>query len=165
MTSSTGDSSAITMIEREGMIKVNRFPGCGDMASRADRPIFSTVMVIRGMAGEAIFGRACKDIIDMTLGTGCADMRACQRESGQVVIKCRGLPSCGGVTSRTVCPILAAVAIIFSMAGIAQGGRSLELEIGMAFTARSSCVLTSQLEDGIGVIEITGFPAAGAMTG
>ena len=81
MTSSTGDSSAITMIEREGMIKVNRFPGCGDMASRADRPIFSTVMVIRGMAGEAIFGRACEDIIDVTLGTGCADMRARQRES------------------------------------------------------------------------------------
>ena len=51
------------------------------------------------------------------------------------------------------------------MAGIAQGWCSLELEIGMAFTARRGCVLTRQLEDGIGMIETTGFPAAGVMTG
>ena len=99
------------------------------------------------MAGVTILGCAREHIVDVALGTFGVGVRASQRERGEAVIKGGGLPGRGRVAGRAVGPILAAVTIIFGMAGIAVRGRSLEFKISMALAADHVYMFACQLEN------------------
>lgn len=118
-----------------------------------------------GMAGITRCRRAHEHTIGMALSTGGVDMRSGQREGRQIMIEGGRLPRQSGVTSRAVRSILATVMIISRMAGITRCGRAFELKILMTTTANNSCVLTGQLEDGVGVIKVTRLPTIGCMAG
>ncbi len=53
--------------------------------------------------------------------------------------------------------------IIRNMAGVTIRGRAFELQIGVTLRTDNADMLAGQLEDGIVVIEIAGFPSAGCM--
>lgn len=113
------DGSAISMIEREDVVERDRLPTRGGVASRAVCPIFAAMMIVLGVARIAIFRRSREDVVDMALGTCNAGVRARQWEGGKVMVKGRGFPRRSRVTSRAVCPVLAAVAVVLGVARIA----------------------------------------------
>lgn len=126
MTGCTCDSSAITVIEREGVLEGGRLPGCGGVTGSAVGSILAGVSILGLMAGITIFGCAHEHAVDVAFSTGGIDVRASQREGGQVVIEGGRLPGRGGVTCRAVRSILAAVMIVGRMAGITSCGRAFE---------------------------------------
>ena len=99
------------------------------------------------MAGVTILGCTREHIVDVALGTFGVGVRASQRECGEAVVKGGRLPGRGRVTRRAAGPILAAMTIIFGMAGIAVRRRSLEFKISMALAANHVYMFACQLEN------------------
>ena len=62
------------------------------------------------------------------------------------MIKSSGSPCCGGVTGRTIRAVLAAVAVIASMAGVTICRRTLKDVVDMALGTGSAGVLSCQRE-------------------
>lgn len=153
------------MPEREGVAEGGRFPGCGGVTSCAVRASLACMNILGRMAGNTGFGCSHEDTIDVTCGTGGIDVRSGQREGGQVVIEGGGLPGCGGMTGRAVRPILSTVMIIGCMTGKTCCGRAFELHVFMTTTTGNGCMLASQLEDGVGMVECAGLPGCGCMAG
>ena len=89
MTASTGSANmrAGQLESRSIVIKSSRLPGCGAMAGLADLAQSTLVRILAGMASVTVGGRALVDTINMTAGTGGADMRTRQFEGSGIVIE------------------------------------------------------------------------------
>ena len=103
-------------------------------------------MIILKMARCAIFWRADKEFIGVTLRTKHSYMLASQLECGAIMIECGRGPSVRRVTGGTVRAKLAAVRVILEMAGGAIRRRAFEDAIDMTSLAGNCGMLTIEVE-------------------
>jgi len=95
------------------------------MAGAAVRAELTVMVVLVGMTGIAILGRAFVRIVHMTRLAGSACMRPCQRETRTAVIECRVLPFARVVTGGTDRAELSVMGIVPGVTGNTFFWRSL----------------------------------------
>ena len=128
--------------DRNVMVKRGRFPGRSRMAGGA--VLTKSASMIVAMTGCAIGRGTLKDVIDMALRAGCADVRAGQLEGRNVMVKRGRFPGRGGMTGGTV--LAEGPIMVILMAGCAIGRGALKDVVNMAPRAGCAGVRTGQLE-------------------
>lgn len=109
------------------MIKSGAFPSLGGMAGSAILAELPIVLILLGMAGEAILWSALENVILVTVLAGNLAMPAAERESRQGVVKRGFFPGGGGMALGAVLSELASMGVIFKVACRACLGRSLQV--------------------------------------
>ena len=115
------------------------------------------------MAGVTIGRRTFEDVVDMTPGTGCTDMRAGKFEGGEIMIKRGRLPGRGGMAGGAV--LAKSTVMVITMAGGTIRRGTFEDIVGMAPGAGCTDMCAGQLEGRDIVVERSRFPGRGGMAG
>jgi len=135
------------------------------MTGRTTRSETPGMQIICGVTGKTVTGCAFEDFILMAIIAGDIGMFAFQSEPCQVVIKGGRCPTSGIVAACAVCSQAAIVGIVNSMAREAIAGRASEGTFSVAIFASNSCMFAFQFEGCQIVIELSGGPAIGVVTG
>ena len=140
------------------VFKVGWFPAFCCMAEGAIFAKAPNMSVIFHVARVAIYRGILRVIGGMTIFAFGIQMLAFEREVRQIVIKCRGLPTCGGVANRTICSKFLLVCIIFQVAASTIFGRVLKIfdaaGVLMAFNTTLFGVLACEREASLIVVKI-----------
>jgi len=147
------------------VIEQGRFPAHRGMTGRATCSETPGMRIIHSVTGKTITGCAFEDFILMTIIAGDTSMFALQFEHCQVVIKGGRYPTSGVVAACAVCSQAAIVGIIYRMAREAIAGYASEGTFCVAIFAGSSRMFAFQFEGCQIVIELSGCPAIGGVTG
>lgn len=114
------------------MVKGHITPSAGVMTGAAIRPKLPVVLILTGVAGITVRGRALVYTVGMAGGTLNAGMLSSQRETGFAVIKTDIGPFRGLMTGTAIRTELSVVLVLAGMACETIRRRTLEYIIGMA---------------------------------
>lgn len=148
MTGCTGDGPLLAVIQREGMLAIERRgrPRVGAVAGSAVGAELPCVLDRFRVAGNTGGSCALEDTIDMALLALHVRVRARQREVGAVVVEGSAVPIRGGMAYSAVRAELTVMFIILFMAGITISGSALEHVIDVALIAFHFGMSALQLE-------------------
>lgn len=164
-----GDVFAVQLKGELRMIHI-AFPAIGGMAGDAVRSESAVVLVMRGMAGVTVGGRALIDAILVTAAARDGDVTAGQFEGGDIVIELRGLgPAFGCVTRATFRSETGLVEIVLLVTGIAilrRGHQVVEIARANVTTrAGGLCVQADERKGSFGVVEFMAVRIETVVTG
>jgi len=153
-------------VQREGggiVVEVHLVPFRRPVTDLTSRSELSIVMVVFGMAGIAVLGRALIHSVHMAGLAVHGGVRSCQREGGGVVIEGRILPFRRGMARPACRSELTLVPVIFGMAGVTLLRGALEGPVHMAGRTGRSRVRTHQRESRNAMVEVHIAPAGRLM--
>nr|WP_236691003.1 hypothetical protein [Levilinea saccharolytica] len=140
------------------VIKSDILPIGDGVTGFACRPILALVCVILLVAGIAIFWRAFKEPVNMTLFAGSSIMPTLKLEICQVVIKFGWSPTLRPMAGPALLTKSPGMGVIFHMAGFTCRRKPLQIRqparILMARGTDSLCVFTRQCKTGLAVIKL-----------
>ena len=150
---------AIQFERKQIMVDLCGIPIIRGMANRAIRAKFTVMFIILLMTGITIFGRACEDIIPMTISASNIGMFAFQFEVGQIMVKSCVIPTIRIMTRGAILSEPASMFIILLMTRETILRRRLQIRNGtrieVAFRACHISVFAIQLKCKSGMFEIT----------
>lgn len=149
--------SAFQLEGRQVVVKGGVFPVFGGVAGGAIGAKLTVVMVVFGVAVNALAGCAFEEVVFMAVITGHVGVFPFQLESGKVMVKGGRFPGFGRVAGGAISAKLTVVRVVF---GVAVGAVSLSVfEIGasprpaVTLGAAQFGVFPSQVEIGLTMVE------------